>query len=172
LNDVLQGDAEHLGFLFGGTPEFLMNTRRGLYSYEALQSRLPENKFAKDGLVDLSGPVLRLSNLSAEDLYVLLGNIRQVAHGGDEVLPNSALEAFMQHCFHHVGEAYFRTPRKTVTAFLELIAILDQNPGTDWSDHIQGIEVMEDQGDNLSDIDEATGAKGEQDDDGLVGFKL
>ena len=64
LNDVLQGSASHLGVLLGGTPEFLMDTRRGLYSYQALQSRLAENTFAKAGLVDMSGPVLRLSSLT------------------------------------------------------------------------------------------------------------
>ena len=64
LNDMLQGSASHLGFMLGGTPEFLMDTRRGLYSYEALQSRLAENTFARDGLVDLSGPVIRLANLT------------------------------------------------------------------------------------------------------------
>ena len=55
LNDVLQGTAEHIGFLMGGTPEFLMDTRRGLYSYAALQSRLSENSFARDGMVDCLG---------------------------------------------------------------------------------------------------------------------
>jgi len=64
LNDVLQGSAKNLGFLMGGTPEFLMDTRRGLYSYEALQSRLAENSFAREGLVDLSGPVIRLASLT------------------------------------------------------------------------------------------------------------
>ena len=64
LNDVLQGAAQHIGFLMGGTPEFLMDTRRGLYSYAALQSRLSENTFARDGMVDLSGPVIRLANLT------------------------------------------------------------------------------------------------------------
>ena len=69
LNDVLQGTARNLGFIFGGTPEFLMDTRRGLYSYEALQTRLAENTFARDGLVDLSGPVIRLANLTPEDMF-------------------------------------------------------------------------------------------------------
>ncbi len=73
LNDSLQGVSVGLGFLFGGTPEFFMDTRRGLYSYPALQSRLAENTFATQGLVDYSGPVVRLSSLSQEDLYVLLG---------------------------------------------------------------------------------------------------
>lgn len=100
LNDVLQGSAAGLGVLMAGTPEFLMDTRRGLYSYPALQSRLAENVFAREGLVDLSGPVVRLQNLSREDLYVLLGNIRNVFASGDpdqHLVPDDALAAFVQH---------------------------------------------------------------------------
>ena len=158
LNDVLQGSAEHLGFIMGGTPEFLMNTRRGLYSYEALQSRLAENSFAREGLVDLSGPVIRLANLTPEDLFVLLSNIRAVMQPGSEALPDEALEAFMAHCSERIGEAYFRTPRNTVTAFVNLLAVLAQNPGTLWTDLIDALDIGEDAGDDMSDIDETEGA--------------
>lgn len=172
LNDVLQGSAEHLGFLMGGTPEFLMNTRRGLYSYEALQSRLAENTFARDGLVDLSGPVVRLASLTPEDLFVLLSNIRAVVQNEDTALPDTALEAFMIHCSDRIGEAYFRTPRNTVTAFVNLLAVLEQNPGVEWSDLVEKIEVSEDGGDDLSDIDEATGAQPSTSDEDLISFRL
>ncbi|OHC46032.1 MAG: ATP-binding protein [Rhodobacteraceae bacterium GWE1_64_9] len=175
LNDVLQGSAEHLGFLLGGTPEFLMNTRRGLYSYEALQTRLAENSFARDGLVDLSGPVVRLASLTPEDLFVLLANIRAIMQDGDGVLPDAALEAFMSHCSDRIGESYFRTPRNTVTAFVNLVAVLEQNPGVEWHDLIQRIELAPDQGDDLSDLDEATGnpvAPAGPDDDQLTSFRL
>lgn len=172
LNDVLQGSAQNLGFLMGGTPEFLMNTRRGLYSYEALQSRLAENTFARDGLVDLSGPVIRLASLTPEDLFVLLANVRRVMQGEEAELPDSALEAFMTHCSERIGEAYFRTPRNTVTAFVNLLAVLEQNPGVMWSDLIDQIEVVDDQGDDLSDIDEATGSLPTEDNDDLVSFRL
>lgn len=171
LNDVLQGSAENMGFLMGGTPEFLMNTRRGLYSYEALQSRLAENTFARDGLVDLSGPVIRLASLTPEDLFVLLSNVRRVMHGKDNALPDEALKAFMAHCSERIGEAYFRTPRNTVTAFVNLLSILEQNPGVEWSDLIERIEVAEDRGEDLEDVDEAVGAQSSGDDD-LVSFKL
>jgi P-loop Domain of unknown function (DUF2791) len=83
LNDSLQGTAVGLGFVRGGTPEFLMDTRRGVYSYSALQSRLAQNTFAVDGLVDFSGPVVRLSALTAEDFYLLLGKIRHVYASGE-----------------------------------------------------------------------------------------
>ena len=166
LNDVLQGSASHLGFMLGGTPEFLMNTRRGLYSYEALQSRLSENTFARDGLVDLSGPVMRLSNLTPEDMFVLLSNIRRVVFGQDVGLPDAALKDFMAHCSERIGDAYFRTPRNTVTAFVNLLAVLEQNPNASWQDLIGTVEVARDSGDDLRDIgDDAT-------DDGLASFKL
>ena len=109
LNDVLQGNFGGIGFVFGGTPEFLMDTRRGLYSYAALQSRLAENAFATNGLIDLSGPVLRLQNLTPEDLLILLSNIRSVFAHGDpakHLVPDEALPAFMAHCNRHVGDAY------------------------------------------------------------------
>ena len=122
LNDVLQGTARHLGFILGGTPEFLMDTRRGLYSYEALQTRLAENTFALDGLVDLSGPVIRLANLTPEDMFILLTNIRRVMQEDDSALPDEALTAFMSHCSQRIGDAYFRTPRNTVTAFVNMLS--------------------------------------------------
>jgi BREX system ATP-binding protein BrxC/D len=173
LNDVLQGSAAHLGFLMGGTPEFLMNTRRGLYSYEALQSRLAENTFARDGLVDLSGPVVRLANLTPEDMFVLLGNIRAVMQDPELALPDEALEAFMTHCSQRIGEAYFRTPRNTVTAFVNMLAVLEQNPGTNWFDLIEEIEVRADTGDDLSDIEDLPGpSENETEDDSLAAFKL
>lgn len=173
LNDVLQGSAENLGFLMGGTPEFLMNTRRGLYSYEALQSRLAENTFTRDGLVDLSGPIIRLASLTPEDLFVLLANVRCVMQGEDDLekLPDDALEAFMAHCSKRIGEAYFRTPRNTVTAFVNLLSVLAQNPGVTWSDLIDKIEVTKDPGEDMSEVDEATGAQDVRD-DALISFKL
>ena len=90
LNDCLQGSAAGLGFVFGGTPDMLLDARRGLYSYTALQSRLAENTFASAGLVDYSGPVLRLANLSPEDMFVLLTKLRHVfASGQPECLPHT-----------------------------------------------------------------------------------
>lgn len=135
VNDVLQGHTQGVGFVFGGTPEFLMDSRRGLFSYQALQSRLAENSFATEGLVDLSGPVIRLQNLSPEELLILLGNIRSISASGDpaqHLVPDEALEAFMVHCNKRIGEAYFRTPRNTIKAFVQFLAVLEQNPQVDW----------------------------------------
>lgn len=159
VNDTLQGSAEGLGFYFGGTPETLMDSRRGLYSYEALRSRLAENSFAKNGLVDLSGPVIRLQSLSPEDLLVLLIKLRHVFAGGDParyLLPDEALTSFMAHCNQKIGEAYFRTPRNTIKAFLDLLAVLDQNPGTDWRKIISQTEIVPDAPPADGDIDDGS----------------
>lgn len=149
LNDSLQGTVDGLGFILGGTPEFLMDTRRGLYSYAALQSRLAENSFARSGLVDYSGPVLRLSSLTPEDLYVLMQKIRHVyASGNPEkyALPDAAIPAFMEHCAGRLGDAYFRTPRTTITAFINLLAVLEQNPDINWQELIGEVSIESDHG--------------------------
>ena len=144
VNDCLQGQAAGLGVLFGGTPELLMDTRRGLYSYDALRSRLAENSFAVGGLADYTGPVLRLANLTPEDMYVLLDKLRHVYASGDAahyLVPDEALSAFMEHCAHRIGDGYFRTPRTTVKEFLNLLAVLEQNPGADWRTLLGQIEL-------------------------------
>jgi hypothetical protein len=147
MNDSLQGTAVGLGFILGGTPEFLLDPRRGLYGYPALQSRLAQNTFAKDGLVDFSGPVLQLSSLTQEDFYLLLQKVQIVYAFGDpskHLLPDHGVEHFMAHCHRRIGEAYFRTPRTTITAFVNLLAILDQNPGANWQELLDSIEVTPD----------------------------
>jgi hypothetical protein len=150
LNDTLQGNSEGLGFLMGGTPEWLMDTRSGLYSYDALRGRLAENAFAKNAnLIDYSHPVLRLSSLSQEDFLVLLGKILDVFAYGDpthHLLPEEALIAFMNHCHRKIGEAYFRTPRTTITAFVNLLSVLEQNPSCDWRELLGQVEVKQDLG--------------------------
>lgn len=148
LNDCLQGTVSGLGFLLAGTPEFLLDTRRGLYSYAALQTRLAENTFARQGLTDYSGPVVRLASLTPEDLYVLLGRLRHVYAYGDEarwLVPDEALHAFLSHSQKRVGEAAFRTPRNTVKAFVDLLSILEQNPTAGWRDLLPNVDIAPDQ---------------------------
>ena len=170
LNDSLQGASVGLGFVLGGTPEFLLDTRKGLYSYEALQSRLATNSFAQDGLVDMNGPVVRLANLSPEDLYVLLGKIRDVyAAGGSsgDPFPDEALHAFMQHCSQRIGDAYFRTPRNTIKEFVNLLAVLDQNPEASWQQLVGTVAIPAEGNPDLAPIEET-----DEDDDGLAAFRL
>ncbi|MGH3712128.1 MAG: ATP-binding protein [Micromonosporaceae bacterium] len=165
VNDSTQGSAEHLGFLFGGTPEFLMDPRRGLFSYPALASRLAPNRFASADRVDNSGPVIRLRNLTPEDVYVLLTKLRHVYASGDParyLVPDEALTAYMAHCAARLGDAYFRTPRETIRGFLDLLALLEQHPDLHWSDLVRTVEL-------------ATPASTESttiDDDELTSFRL
>ena len=148
LNNTLQGIVSNIGFIMSGTPEFLTDTRRGLYSYEALRSRLAENDFSKQlGVVDYNSTVLRLSSLSKEELYVLLKNLRNVFACGikeDYLVPDEALVAYMNYCFNKIGDSYFRTPRNTIKGFLDLLSILEQYPSLKWDDVIEKIKIEKD----------------------------
>ncbi|MDY0289145.1 MAG: ATP-binding protein [Sphaerochaeta sp.] len=149
LNDCLQGNTEGIGFMFGGTPEFYLDTRRGMFSYDALRSRLAQNSFSNDKYKDLSGPVIKLESLTPEDLYVLLENINFVYASGkedDKVVPDEALPEFMRYCSNRLGNSYFRTPRTTITAFINLLAILEQNKDAGWKELIGSLEVRQDNG--------------------------
>ncbi len=153
LNDCLQGSAEHIGFLLGGTPDFLFDPRKGLYSYEALHSRLAENSFAKTaGVIDYSAPILHLANLAPEELLILLRNLRYVFAAGDSdkyLVPDEALTNFLAHCSNTIGDAYFRTPRNTIKAFVDLLAILEQNPELQWNQLISGVKITEELNTNM-----------------------
>lgn len=184
LNDCLQGSAERIGFLMGGTPEFLMDPRKGLYSYEALHSRLSENTFAQiAGVVDYHSPVLLLKNLSPEEIYVLLCNIRNVFASGDPqkyLVPDEALTAFLKHCSEKIGDAYFRTPRNTIKAFVDLLSVIEQNPDLKWQSLIGSLSVSAEKADDTplvtteeQSVSEDNGnAQTVDDDDELTNFKL
>lgn len=144
VNDCLQGNVSGIGFVFAGTDSFLDDKRRGLASYEALATRLADNSFATGGLRDFSGPVIRLQNLSPEDMYVLLHNIRNVFALGDpakHIVPDDALSAFLTHCAKTLGAEFYRTPRDAVKGFVGLLSVLDQNPDTDWRSLVGEIKI-------------------------------
>ena len=144
LNDCLQGNVEGMAFLFAATDHCLDDKRRGVASYEALATRLAQNRFASGGLVDRTGPILRLESLKPEDCYVLLHNVRRVhARGNDEkaLLPDDAIVAYLEDCNRRMGAAYFQTPRETMKDFVGLLGILEQNPGSRWRDLIAGIHT-------------------------------
>lgn len=161
LNDCLQGVPVGLGFVLCGTPDFLMDTRRGLFSYQALQSRLGENTFANSaGVQDFSGPIIRLASLTPEDLYVLLMKLRLVYATDDPtkfLVPDEALKCFMNHCSKKIGDAYFRTPRNTIRAFIDFLAVLEQNPQLSWLNLVDGVKVDADPGtEQLSGLEDET----------------
>ena len=148
FNDAVQGNAEGLGVLFGATPDTLLDPARGLYSYQALQSRLVENRFAQQlGVSDTGGPVIRLGSLTPEDLYVLLTKLRLIQAGGDAskvLIPDEALTTFLDHCQSQIGASYFQTPRNTIRTFLDLLSTLEQHPEVSWQALISGARIETD----------------------------
>lgn len=178
LNNTLQGTFSNIGFIMGGTPEFLTDNIRGLYSYEALKSRLCENAFSKQlGVTDYNSVVLRLSNLTKEELYILLVNLRHVFAGGNEekyLVPDEALLAFLHHCASKIGESYFRTPRTTIKSFLDLLSVLDQYPNYKWNDIIDSVDVEQDiePSQVKSILSNKTSQPDSNDADGFSSFKL
>ena len=146
LNDALQGTARYVAFLFGGTSDFLMDPRRGLYSYEALETRLRENAFAQDGLRDYRGPVLRLETLAPEDLYVLLQRIHALftSERTTPLVDDLFLRAFLADCSRSLGAEYFRTPRSIAKRFVQLLDVLDQNPGIDSAQLLSRVPLASD----------------------------
>ena len=146
LNDSFQGNCRGLGFIFAGTDECLEDKRRGLFSYEALRSRLAENTLARQqGLVDLSGPVIRLQPLTPEDLFVLLKNIAFVHASGEAtkiLVPDEGVVATLRAANERLGSEYFKTPRDIVRSFVGLLNLLDQNPNKTWQDLI-GTDVFQ-----------------------------
>ena len=172
LNDCLQGSAENIGFLLGGTPEFLYDTRKGLYSYEALQTRLAENSFAQQAnVIDYSSPALKLASLTPEELFILLKNLRDVFASGDPeeyLLDDNALKSFLNHCNKTIGSAYFTTPRNTIKAFINLLSVLEQNPQMDWQDFIANTSIEAEKPSDMEDDETAQGGENSE----LASFKL
>jgi hypothetical protein len=177
LNDCFQGNARGIGFLFAGTDECLEDKRRGLFSYEALRSRLEENPLARQqGLVDLSGPVIRLQPLTPEDLFVLLKNIAFVHASGNSakiIVPDEGIVATLQKANETLGAEYFRTPRDVVRSFVGLLNLLEQNPGKTWQE-LLGSNTFEKSSGPISAEEEVLTAGGapEDKDDDLASFKL
>ena len=176
LNDTLQGSFSSLGFIMGGTPEFLTDHRRGLYSYEALRSRLTENTFASQlGLMDYNTTVLRLASLTKEELYVLLQNLRHVFAYGDTkkyLVPDPALNAFLVHCSKKIGDSYFRTPRTTIKSFLDMLSLLEQYPQYKWSDILESVNIEKDREESGINTDIGHSQIGKDIDDEFASFKL
>jgi len=131
-NDVLQGKAKHIGFLMGGTPQCIEDKYRGVFSYEALRSRLAEGHFATNDIKDLSAPIIRLSMLNQEEMYVLIEKLQNI-HAGlfnyTPILTHEDLLYFLTVEYNRVGAQTHITPREIIRDFIELVNILHQNPG-------------------------------------------
>ena len=132
-NDTLQGKAHHLGIIMGGTPQSIEDRRRGVFSYEALRSRLTQGRFAAEGMRDMLAPIIHLHPLTYEELLVLIEKLQQIHAGyfGYEARLNEEdLVQFLQIEFGRVGADTHLTPREVIRDFIELLDIAYQNPST------------------------------------------
>ncbi len=130
-NDTLQGKAKHIGFLMGCTPQCVEDRYKGIFSYEALRSRLSEGHFASDDVKDLSAPIIRLSMLTQEEMYVLVEKLRDIHAGLFDYTPTLTHEDllyFLNVEYNRVGADTHITPREIIRDFVELVNILYQNP--------------------------------------------
>ncbi|WP_312427327.1 ATP-binding protein [Lacrimispora sp.] len=136
-NDVLQGKAKHIGFLIGGTPQCIEDKYKGLFSYEALRSRLAEGHFATDEMKDLTAPIIRLQMLTQEEVYVLVEKLRDIhaqLYNYTPTMSHEDLLYFLTVEYNRVGAGTHITPREIIRDFIELVNILYQNPNRSVSD--------------------------------------
>ncbi len=132
-NDALQGKARGIGFLMSGTPQCMEDRRRGVYSYEALSSRLSEGKFSREGARDLLSPVIRLEPLTPEEMLVLsekLADLHAGLYDYPRRLGEQELAAFIRIEYSRVGADTRITPREIIRDFIELLDVLYQHPET------------------------------------------
>lgn len=142
-NDTLQGKAQYLGIIMSGTPQCMEDTRRGIYSYEALRSRLAAGKFSRDGLTDMLAPVIPLQPLTSEQMLVLvekLAEIHAVLYEYTQILTQEDLVAFIRIEYGRIGADTNLTPREVIRDFIELLNITFQNPQVDVKELLQSDE--------------------------------
>lgn len=130
-NDTLQGKAKYLGIIMCGTPQAVEDRRRGVYSYEALRSRLASGKFAQEGARDMYAPVIKLEPLTAEEILVLtekLADMHANLYGYERTITDNDLAQFIKIEYARVGADTNITPREIIRDFIELLDIVWQNP--------------------------------------------
>lgn len=175
-NDTLQGKAHHLGIIMGGTPQSIEDRRRGVFSYEALRSRLTQGRFAAEGMRDMLAPIIHLHPLTYEELLVLIEKLQQIHAGyfGYEArLNESDLVQFQQIEFGRVGADTHLTPREVIRDFIELLDIAYQNPSTPVASILSGVGGNGDGGGGAQQSSlSVTAAAGQRDASEFAEFKI
>lgn len=146
FNDCFQGKVSNLFINFAGTKEFLENERRGLFSYEALKTRLETNKYETAQYRDLAQPVIKLVPLSHNEVFVLLKMLKEIFDINYNVnidITEDDIQLFMEEMFNKPGADEFLTPREVIRDFLNILSILRQNPEADKNTLISEIEISD-----------------------------
>lgn len=129
-NDAMQGKARHIGFILCGTPQCMEDPRRGVYSYEALRSRLAEGRFTGEHK-DLLSPVIRLQPLTSEEMLILTEKLADI-HAGlydyTQIVTQQDMVEFLELEFSRIGADSHITPREVIRDFIQVLDILYQNP--------------------------------------------
>ena len=158
-NDCFQGKVNNLFINFAGTKEVLENERRGLFSYQALKSRLETNKFETQEIRDFAQPVIRLMPLNNNEIFVLLKNLKDIFDFNYNVtsdVSDEDIQQFMEELFNKPGAAEFLTPREVIRDFLNILSIIRQNPGIDKQKLFGDLQVKDERPNELllEDIEE------------------
>jgi hypothetical protein len=139
FNDVNQGVAQHIGLIFSGTPQFVEDPKRGLYSYEALRSRLQESRFIQNGRRSFAGPLIRLDRLTNEELFVLLQKLRDIHalhyHYATTITDNN-LQQFMEVVTAQIGSVQQLTPREVTRDLIDVMEIMRRDSAISFPDII------------------------------------
>lgn len=161
FNDTLQGRAPGLEIILGGTPQFLEDTRRGLFGYEALRSRLCDSRFALDGYKNLLGPVIRLRRLTDDELLALITRLTQLYSQNYNWTPRITGEemvSFLNVCLERAGADSMITPREMLRDYMTVLNILMQNPNVSFSDILGSAVTLK----TVNRDDESNGHKTEE----------
>ena len=161
-NDTLQGKARYLGIVMGATPQAIEDKRRGVYSYEALRSRLAEGKFSRPGARDLLAPVIRLEPLTPEEMLVLCEKLCAMhagLYGYQRSLSTQELADFIKLEYGRIGADQNITPREVIRDFIELLDLLYQNPGMDMEELLQSDDFTYSKSEAVSDETEQNHAE-------------
>jgi len=145
FNDAMQGKVRSMGAYLCGTPQFVEDMRRGLFSYEALRTRLAGSRFLKDGMQDMQGPLMYLEKLTHEELYVLLqrvSNLHCAHYGYKETVSDDELIAFMQIVANRLGADELLTPREVLRDFVSILNFIHQNPGQSFVSMLGGEDLL------------------------------
>jgi len=152
-NDCFQGKVSNLFFNFAGTNEFLENQRRGLFSYNALKTRLETNKYEAENIRDFAQPVIRLMPLDHNEIFVLLKKLKSIFdynYKTEIKIADKDIQVFMEEMFNKPGASEFLTPREVIRDFLSILNILRQNPKVDIMQLIGDIKIEDERPDEIS----------------------
>lgn len=173
FNDVNQGVAQHIGLIFSGTPQLVEDPKRGLYSYEALRSRLQESRFSQNGRRSFAGPLIRLDALTNEEMFVLLQKLRDIHalhYKYATTITDDHLQQFMGVVTAQVGSAQQITPREITRDLLAVMEMLRRDKTATFTDIISNRDFVASR--QRTNPDDLTAQNEIRDDDSFASFTL